>query len=146
NVTNAKNELNGNDNLNQAKQEANQTVGGLDNLNNAQQHALNEQINHATSVDEVNQIKNNAQNLNNAMAGLKQAIADKDLTTSKVNFTDADPEKQAAYNQAITNAENILDKASGSNVSQTEVEQAIQQVNNAKQALNGDANVQQAKD
>ncbi|MEJ7543072.1 hypothetical protein, partial [Staphylococcus intermedius] len=46
----------------------------------------------------------------------------------------------------ITNAENILDKASGSNVSQTEVEQAIQQVNNAKQALNGDANVQQAKD
>ncbi|MFH0153201.1 hypothetical protein, partial [Pseudomonas aeruginosa] len=99
-----------------------------------------------TSVDEVNQIKNNAQNLNNAMAGLKQAIADKDLTTSKVNFTDADPEKQAAYNQAITNAENILDKASGSNVSQTEVEQAIQQVNNAKQALNGDANVQQAKD
>ncbi|WP_424842390.1 hyperosmolarity resistance protein Ebh [Staphylococcus pasteuri] len=146
NVTNAKNELNGNDNLNQAKQEANQTVGGLNNLNNAQQHALNEQINHATSVDEVNQIKNNAQNLNNAMAGLKQAIADKDLTTSKVNFTDADPEKQAAYNQAITNAENILDKASGSNVSQTEVEQAIQQVNNAKQALNGDANVQQAKD
>ena len=57
NVTNAKNELNGNDNLNQAKQEANQTVGGLDNLNNAQQHALNEQISHATSVDEVNQIK-----------------------------------------------------------------------------------------
>ena len=38
-------------------------------------------------------------------------------------------------------------KANGGNATQTEVEQAIQQVNAAKQALNGNANVQQhAKD
>ncbi len=77
---------------------------------------------------------------------LKQAIADKDATKATVNFTDADQAKQQAYNTAVTNAENIISKANGGNATQTEVEQAIQQVNAAKQALNGNANVQHAKD
>ena len=37
-------------------------------------------------------------------------------------------------------------KQNGSNASQTEVEQAMQRVNEAKQALNGNDNVQRAKD
>ncbi|MGU3218691.1 hypothetical protein ACVXZ0_10785 [Staphylococcus aureus] len=77
---------------------------------------------------------------------MKQAIADKDATKATVNFTDADQAKQQAYNTAVTNAENIISKANGGNATQTEVEQAIQQVNAAKQALNGNANVQHAKD
>lgn len=80
------------------------------------------------------------------MGNLKQAIADKDATKATVNFTDADQAKQQAYNTAVTNAENIISKANGGNATQTEVEQAIQQVNAAKQALNGNANVQHAKD
>lgn len=80
------------------------------------------------------------------MGNLKQAIADKDATKATVNFTDADQAKQQAYNTAVTNAENIISKANGGNATQTEVEQAIQQVNTAKQALNGNANVQHAKD
>ena len=79
------------------------------------------------------------------MGNLKQAIADKDATKATVNFTDADQAKQQAYNTAVTNAENIISKANGGNATQTEVEQAIQ-VNAAKQALNGNANVQHAKD
>ncbi|MBX7631022.1 hyperosmolarity resistance protein Ebh, partial [Staphylococcus aureus] len=106
------------------------------------EHALNG----AHTVDEANQIKQNAQNLNTAMGNLKQAIADKDATKATVNFTDADQAKQQAYNTAVTNAENIISKANGGNATQTEVEQAIQQVNAAKQALNGNANVQHAKD
>lgn len=80
------------------------------------------------------------------MGNLKQAIADKDATKATVNFTDADQAKQQAYNTAVTNAENIISKANGGNATQTEVEQAIQQVNATKQALNGNANVQHAKD
>ncbi len=145
-VSTTKNALNGNENLEAAKQQATQSLGSLDNLNNAQKQAVTDQINGAHTVDEANQIKQNAQNLNTAMGNLKQAIADKDATKATVNFTDADQAKQQAYNTAVTNAENIISKANGGNATQTEVEQAIQQVNAAKQALNGNANVQHAKD
>ncbi|MFH6264628.1 hyperosmolarity resistance protein Ebh [Staphylococcus aureus] len=145
-VSTSKNALNGNENLEAAKQQATQSLGSLDNLNNAQKQAVTNQINGAHTVDEANQIKQNAQNLNTAMGNLKQAIADKDATKATVNFTDADQAKQQAYNTAVTNAENIISKANGGNATQTEVEQAIQQVNATKQALNGNANVQHAKD
>ncbi|WP_415918579.1 DUF1542 domain-containing protein [Staphylococcus warneri] len=144
-VNQTKDDLNGADNLNQAKQQATQTINTFDNLNNAQQQSVDTQINNAGSIDDVNRIKNDAQNLNDAMANLKQAIADKDQVKQEVNFTDADPEKQAAYNQAVTNAENILAKATGSDASQSEVEQAIQQIQTAKQDLNGNDNVARAK-
>ncbi len=145
-VSTTKNALNGNENLEAAKQQSTQSLGSLDNLNNAQKQAVTDQINGAHTIDEANQIKQNAQNLNTAMGNLKQAIADKDATKATVNFTDADQAKQQAYNTAVTNAENIISKANGGNATQTEVEQAIQQVNAAKQALNGNANVQHAKD
>lgn len=145
-VSTSKNALNGNENLEAAKQQATQSLGSLDNLNNAQKQTVTDQINGAHTVDEANQIKQNAQNLNTAMGNLKQAIADKDATKALVNFTDADQAKQQAYNTAVTNAENIISKANGGNATQSEVEQAIQQVNTAKQALNGNANVQHAKD
>ncbi|SCT26476.1 cell wall associated fibronectin-binding protein [Staphylococcus aureus] len=145
-VSTTKNALNGNENLEAAKQQATQSLGSLDNLNNAQKQAVTDQINGAHTVEEANQIKQNAQNLNTAMGNLKQAIADKDATKATVNFTDADQAKQQAYNTAVTNAENIISKANGGNATQSEVEQAIQQVNATKQALNGNANVQHAKD
>ncbi|BCP87319.1 hypothetical protein SACN12_13490 [Staphylococcus aureus] len=145
-VSTTKNALNGNENLEAAKQQASQSLGSLDNLNNAQKQTVTDQINGAHTVDEANQIKQNAQNLNTAMGNLKQAIADKDATKATVNFTDADQAKQQAYNTAVTNAENIISKANGGNATQAEVEQAIKQVNAAKQALNGNANVQHAID
>ncbi len=37
--------------------------------------------------------------------------------------------------RVVTNAENIISKANGGNATQAEVEQAIKQVNAAKQAL-----------
>ncbi len=144
-VSTTKNALNGNENLEAAKQQATQSLGSLDNLNNAQKQAVTNQINGAHTVDEANQIKQNAQNLNTAMGNLKQAIADKDATKATVNFTDADQAKQQAYNTAVTNAENIISKANGGNATQTEVEQAIQQVNATKQALNGNDNLANAK-
>ncbi|MGT0202095.1 hypothetical protein ACVNPX_02345 [Staphylococcus aureus] len=79
-VSTTKNALNGNENLEAAKQQASQSLGSLDNLNNAQKQTVTDQINGAHTVDEANQIKQNAQNLNTAMGNLKQAIADKDAT------------------------------------------------------------------
>ncbi|HDI7795345.1 TPA: hyperosmolarity resistance protein Ebh, partial [Staphylococcus aureus] len=145
-VTTTKQALNGDRKVTDAKNNANQTLSTLDNLNNAQKGAVTGNINQAHTVAEVTQAIQTAQELNTAMGNLKQAIADKDATKATVNFTDADQAKQQAYNTAVTNAENIISKANGGNATQTEVEQAIQQVNAAKQALNGNANVQHAKD
>ena len=144
-VTNTKDALNGRENLTHAKEDANQSVGTYVHLNNAQQKDIENKIKQATSVEEANQIKTEAENLNHAMNDLNQAIQDKDDIKSNVNYTDADPAKQEAYNNAINNAEHILSKTNGNNATQTEVAEAIQAVNKAKEALNGNANVQNAK-
>ncbi|WP_422936779.1 DUF1542 domain-containing protein [Staphylococcus warneri] len=144
-VTNTKDGLNGNENLTHAKEEAMQSVGTYDHLNNAQQKDIENRIKQAISVDEANQIKIEAENLNHAMNDLNQAIKDKDDIKSNVNYTDADPAKQEAYNNAISNAEHILSKTNGNNATQTEVAEAIQAVKRAKDTLNGNDNVQNAK-
>ncbi|MEJ7545620.1 FIVAR domain-containing protein, partial [Staphylococcus hominis] len=80
-----------------------------------------------------------------AMTALSNGLQDKTEILGNINYTDADQDKKDAYNAAIAHAENILDKANGGNVPQTEVEQALQQLTDAKQALNGNNNVQNAK-
>ncbi|SBA62151.1 extracellular matrix-binding protein ebh [Staphylococcus aureus] len=138
--------LNGNQKLADAKQAAKTNLGTLDHLNDAQKQALTTQVEQAPDIATVNNVKQNAQNLNNAMTNLSNALQDKTETLNSINFTDADKAKKDAYTNAVAHAEDILSKANGSNASQTEVEQAMQRVNEAKQALNGSDNVQRAKD
>ncbi len=138
--------LNGNQKLADAKQDAKTTLGTLDHLNDAQKQALTTQVEQAPDIATVNNVKQNAQNLNNAMTNLNNALQDKTETLNSINFTDADQAKKDAYTNAVSHAEGILSKANGDNASQTEVEQAMQRVNEAKQALNGNDNVQRAKD
>ncbi len=45
-----------------------------------------------------------------------------------MNFTDADQRKKDAYTNAVTNAQGILDKAHGQNMTKTQVEAALNQV------------------
>ncbi|MBW1159947.1 GA module-containing protein, partial [Escherichia coli] len=144
-VTSNKNALNGYEKLAQSKTDAARAIDALPHLNNTQKADVKSKINAASNIAGVNTVKQQGTDLNTAMGNLKQAIADKDATKATVNFTDADQAKQQAYNTAVTNAENIISKANGGNATQAEVEQAIKQVNAAKQALNGNANVQHAK-
>ena len=48
------------------------------------------------------------------------------------------------YNQAVSNAETILNKQTGPNTAKTAVEQALNNVNSAKHALNGTQNLNNA--
>lgn len=79
------------------------------------------------------------------MANLQNGINDKTNTLASENYLDADSDKKTAYTQAVTNAENILNKNSGSNLDKAAVENALSQVTNAKGALNGNHNLEQAK-
>lgn len=145
NVQRAKNELNGNQNVANAKTTAKNALNNLTSINNAQKAALKSQIEGATTVAGVNQVSTTASELNTAMSNLQNGINDEAATKAAQKYTDADREKQTAYNDAVTAAKTLLDKTAGSNDNKTAVEQALQRVNNAKTALNGDARLNEAK-
>lgn len=145
NVQRAKNELNGNQNVANAKTTAKNALNNLTSINNAQKEALKTQIEGATTVAGVNQVSTTASELNTAMSNLQRGINDEAATKAAQKYTDADREKQTAYNDAVTAAKTLLDKTAGTNENKAAVEQALQRVNTAKTALNGDARLNEAK-
>ncbi|MEG3217122.1 Extracellular matrix-binding protein ebh [Staphylococcus aureus] len=145
NVQRAKNELNGNQNVANAKTTAKNALNNLTSINNAQKAALKSQIEGATTVAGVNQVSTMASELNTAMSNLQRGINDEAATKAAQKYTDADRDKQTAYNDAVTAAKTLLDKTAGSNDNKVAVEQALQRVNTAKTALNGDARLNEAK-
>lgn len=145
NVQRAKNELNGNQNVANAKTTAKNALNNLTSINNAQKAALKSQIEGATTVAGVNQVSTTASELNTAMGQLQNGINDEAATKAAQKYTDADRDKQTAYNDAVTAAKTLLDKTAGSNDNKAAVEQALQRVNTAKTALNGDARLNEAK-
>lgn len=145
NVTSAKNALNGDQNVTNAKNAAKNALNNLTSINNAQKRDLTTKIDQATTVAGVEAVSNTGTQLNTAMANLQNGINDKANTLASENYHDADSDKKTAYTQAVTNAENILNKNSGSNLDKAAVENALSQVTNAKGALNGNHNLEQAK-
>lgn len=144
-VNNAKNGLNGAENLRNAQNIAKQNLNTLSHLTNNQKSAISTQIDRAGHVSEVTAAKNAATELNTQMGNLEQAIHDQNTVKQGVNFTDADKAKRDAYTNAVSRAETILNKTQGANTSKQDVEAAIQNVSSAKNALNGDQNVTNAK-
>ncbi|HCX9025799.1 TPA: hyperosmolarity resistance protein Ebh [Staphylococcus aureus] len=144
-VNSAKQALNGNDNLANAKQQANNRLDQLDHLNNAQKQQLQSQITQSSDIAAVNGHKQTAESLNTAMGNLINAIADHQAVEQRGNFINADTDKQTAYNTAVNEAAAMINKQTGQNANQTEVEQAITKVQTTLQALNGDHNLQVAK-
>ncbi|WP_042760546.1 GA module-containing protein, partial [Streptococcus sobrinus] len=66
NVQRAKNDLNGNQNVANAKTTAKNALNNLTSINNAQNEALKSQIDSATTVAGVNQVSATASELNTA--------------------------------------------------------------------------------
>lgn len=145
NVSSAKNALNGDQNVTNAKNAAKHALNNLTSINNAQKRDLTTKIDQATTVAGVEAVSNTGTQLNTAMANLQNGINDKVHTLASENYHDADSDKKTDYTQAVTNAENILNKNSGSNLDKAAVENALSQVTNAKGALNGNHNLEQAK-
>lgn len=75
------------------------------------------------------------------MDQLQQAVNEHANVEQTIDYTQADSDKQKAYKQAIADAENVLKQ----NANKQQVDQALQNILNAKQALNGDERVALAK-
>lgn len=85
-------------------------------MNTAQTNAATEQITNATTLAQVAQAQNTANELNTAMGELQNSINDQATVKNSVNFTDADQANQDAYTNAVTEAQSILDNAHGGNL------------------------------
>ncbi len=64
------------------------------------------------------------------MDQLQQAVNEHANVEQTVDYTQADSDKQNAYKQAIADAENVLKR----NANKQQVDQALQNILNAKQA------------
>ena len=142
----AKDALNGVKLLNEDKQTAHQTISTLNHLNTAQQQAFNEQINNAPTRAEIQQIIGQADVLNNMMKALENSIKDKDQVKNSSDYINEDPAEQQAYDNAVTNVENILHQTTQPTMSVSDIQSAIDNVRNAKNNLHGLNKLNIAKD
>ena len=140
----AKAALNGDSNLANAKQAAQDAIDKLNNLNEAQKAAVKEAVNNATDAAGVTAASNQATDLDGNMGDLKESVADADTTKASGNYKNADEAAQKAYDAAVEAANAIVAKE-GANADSAEVQAALEKVQAAKAALNGDSNLANAK-
>ena len=140
----AKAALNGDSNLANAKQAAQDAIDKLNNLNDEQKEAAKAAVNNATDAAGVTAASDNAEALDGNMGNLKESVADADTTKASVNYKNADEKVQKAYDAAVEAAKAIVAKE-GTNADSAEVQAALEKVQAAKAALNGDSNLANAK-
>lgn len=71
----------------------------------------------------------------------QKAVANSATVKESNNYTNADETQKTAYDNAVTAAQTVLDKA---NATQAEVNQALQDLETANSKLNGDAKTEAA--
>ncbi|HEH0931088.1 TPA: GA module-containing protein, partial [Staphylococcus aureus] len=137
-VTDAKNNLHGDQKLAQDKQRATETLNNLSNLNTPQRQALENQINNAATRDEVAQKLTEAQALNQAMEALRNSIQDQQQTEAGSKFINEDKPQKDAYQAAVQNAKDLINQTGNPTLDKSQVEQLTQAVTTAKDNLHGD--------
>ncbi len=137
-VTDAKNNLHGDQKLAQDKQRATETLNNLSNLNTPQHQVLENQINNAATRGEVAQKLTEAQALNQAMEALRNSIQDQQQTEAGSKFINEDKPQKDAYQAAVQNAKDLINQTNNPTLDKAQVEQLTQAVNQAKDNLHGD--------
>ena len=144
-VNSAKQELNGDERLRVAKQNANTAIDALTQLNTPQKAKLKEQVGQVNRLEDVQTVQTNGQALNNAMKGLRDSIANETTVKASQNYTDASSNNQSTYNSAVSNAKGIINQTNNPTMDTSAITQATTQVNNAKNGLNGAENLRNAQ-
>ena len=143
-VEDAKTALDGTTNLSNAKADAQAAIDKLENLNDAQKAAAKEAVDNATTTAEVTNAQTSATGLDNDMSDLKNSVSDVDTTKNGENYTNASEEAKKVYDEAVANAQAILDQA-GNSATSDEVAAAKKAVEDAKTGLDGTSNLSNAK-
>ena len=138
NVNQALNNLHGSDKLLEAQKEASSQLNNFNNLTNGQHGKLVDDIFNAPTKTQVAQVLENAKQLNNTMKALRDSIADNEQVLHSSKYINEDPEQQAAYNQAVTKAKNIINDNPDPTLSNSDVQNIVNEVTQAKDNLHGD--------
>ena len=138
-MKNTKDALDGDHRLEEAKNNANQTIRNLSNLNNAQKDAEKNLVNSASTLEQVQQNLQTAQQLDNAME-LRQSIANKDQVKADSKYLNEDPQIKQNYDDAVQRVETIINETQNPELLKANIDQATQSVQNAEQALHGAEN------
>ncbi len=144
-VNNTKDALDGDHRLEEAKNNANQTITNLSNLNNAQKDAEKNLVNSASTLEQVQQNLQTAQQLDNAMGKLRHSIANKDQVKSDSKYLNEDPQIKQNYDDAVQRAEGLINATQNPELLKANIDQATQSVQNAEQALHGAEKLNQDK-
>lgn len=106
----------------------------LDNISN--NAATYDQSDIDAAVTAIQTAKNALNGEATDKTALQTAVSESTTTKSSENYTNADADKQQAYNAAITAGQEVLNNT---NATQKQVNATLTVINNAKDALNGDA-------
>ena len=127
------------------KSNANDEIKHMNYLNNAQKQSIKDMISHAALRTEVKQLLQQAKILDEAMKSLEDKTQVVITDTTLPNYTEASEDKKEKVDQTVSHAQAIIDKINGSNVSLDQVRQALEQLTQASENLDGDQRVEEAK-
>lgn len=129
--------LNGENKLHTDQENADRQIDRLSSLNQAQINAEKGLVNQSTTRTEVAQKLAVAKELNSAMSNLRDGIQNKEDIKRSSAYINADPAKVTAYDQALQNAENIINATPNVELNKATIEQALTHVQQAQQDLDG---------
>ena len=136
-----KSSLDGDTNLSAAET----TISGLTHLNDAQRSAANQAVTNASDLTGLKTAVGNAQSVDSAMSDLQTAVNKANEAKTTNNYLQASADKQGNLNSAVQNAQAVL-AATGANDSANQVKDLTKSVNDAVDALDGDANTKKQAD
>ncbi|WP_308570353.1 DUF1542 domain-containing protein, partial [uncultured Lactobacillus sp.] len=114
------------------------TIENLTHLNRAQKQAAEAAIDQATDLNTMNQATSTATTLDGDMSDLQTAVNQANEAKTTNNYLQASAGKQDNLNSAVQNAQAVL-AATGANDSANQVKALTKSVNDAVDALDGDA-------
>ena len=144
-INTAKNDLHGAEKLQRDKGTANQAIGQLAYLNNPQRSGEEALVNGANTRSKVEEHLNEAKSLNNAMKQLRDKAAEKTNVKQSSDYINDSTEHQRGYDQALQEAENIINEIGNPTLNKSEIDQKLQQLTDAQNALQGSHLLEEAK-
>lgn len=114
-------------------------------LNQAQKDNFREQINAASNHAGLETIQNSINALNTAMTALRDSINDNDSIKTGINYTEATSSNRTNYDNAVNAAKGIIGEQNSPTMSPDAINQKANTVKSTKAALDGEQNLQRAK-
>ncbi|MEA4276153.1 hypothetical protein [Mycoplasma sp. 21DD0573] len=139
-LANAISNLDGKDRLSTAKEKANQDIDALQNISETQKAAAKAKVEEQNTIDNVNNIVSNAKAVDAALRTIKDIVPVKE----KVQFKEADANKQNALTTALNNLISLESKEDFQNAVEN-LQDKVQTLKDAHKSLNGDSNLAKAK-